>query len=157
MGRFIVHIFAFIGILMVLLVTAGIMLVLNAGPSRPRVPDIAILKLDLTKPYADVADQDPLVRLSRAPNAGFLELLAAIDRAGADNRVKGLIADVGGTPLSYARTQELRDAIAKFRATGKFAYAYATQMPGTRDYYLATGFEQIAVEPMGGVGLIGLA
>ena len=56
--------------------------------------------------------------------------------------------------------QEVRDAIQAFRAKGKFALAFSESFgefgPGTRPYYLATAFDEIWVQPLGSVGLIGL-
>ena len=54
----------------------------------------------------------------------------------------------------------MRDAIAAFRAKGKFAIAFADSFgefgAGTRPYYLATAFDQIWLQPMGSLGLTGL-
>jgi len=53
----------------------------------------------------------------------------------------------------------LRDALAAFRAKGKFAIAFSGSFgefgPGTRPYYLATAFDEIWLQPLGSVGLIG--
>ncbi|MGH7114600.1 MAG: signal peptide peptidase SppA, partial [Stellaceae bacterium] len=56
--------------------------------------------------------------------------------------------------------QQVRDAIAAFRAKGKFAIAFADSFGefggGTRPYYLASAFDRIWLQPMGSVGLTGL-
>jgi len=71
-----------------------------------------------------------------------------------------LLAHVGDDELGLAKIQELRDAIAGFRAKGKTALAFADSFgefgPGTRPYYLATAFDEIWLQPMGNVGLTGL-
>jgi protease-4 len=88
------------------------------------------------------------------------DFLDTLERAGDDSRVKGLYARIGSDALALATTQEARDAIAAFRAKGKFAVAFAESFgefgPGTRPYYLATGFDEIWLQPLGSVGLIGL-
>src|SRR4029077_2622328 len=62
--------------------------------------------------------------------------------------------------IGLGKIQELRDAVAAFRAKGKFALAFADSFgefgPGTRPYYLATAFDEIWLQPMGNVGLTGL-
>ena len=54
----------------------------------------------------------------------------------------------------------MRDAIADFRAKGKFAIAFADTFgeggPGTRPYYLATACDEIWLQPLGEVGITGL-
>ena len=56
--------------------------------------------------------------------------------------------------------QELREAVLRFRAAGKKAYAFADTFgefgPGNLAYYLATGFDEIHLQPSGDLGLIGL-
>ena len=88
---------------------------------------------------------------------GFLD---AIERAGDDPRVKALYVQLGQDALALATVQEVRDAIQAFRAKGKFALAFSESFgefgPGTRPYYLAAAFDEIWVQPLGSVGLIGL-
>ena len=88
------------------------------------------------------------------------DFLNTLERAGDDKRVKGLYVQLGQDALAAATGQEIRDAIRAFRAKGKFALAFTESFgefgPGTRPYYLATAFDEIWVQPLGSVGLIGL-
>ena len=65
------------------------------------------------------------------------------------------------TANGLGATQELRDAVERFRAAGKFAIAYADSFgelsSGNEGYYLATAFDEIDLQPVGLVGLTGLA
>jgi protease-4 len=59
-----------------------------------------------------------------------------------------------------AQTQEIRDAVQRFRAHKKFAVAYSETFgefgPGNGAYYLATAFDHIYLQPSGDVGLTGI-
>lgn len=156
MRRFIVQAFAVIGALVVLVIVGGSLFFMLAGAPKPTVPELAVLKIDLTREFADVSRDNPLAKLRGEDRAGFLDVLTAINRAAADPKVKGLIANVGSVSLSMAKAQEVRDAVLRFRAAGKFAYAYGEELDGNKGYYIATAFDQIAVQPMGGLGLTGL-
>jgi protease IV len=105
------------------------------------------------------SDQDWL-RLITGGKSNLRDFLDAIEAAGADSRVKGILARVGSDQFAVAEAQQIRDAIIAFRARGKFAIAFADSFgefgAGTRPYYLATAFDQIWLQPMGGVGLTGL-
>jgi protease IV len=63
--------------------------------------------------------------------------------------------------MNPATIQEIRDAIIRFRQTGKKAIAYAETFgefgPGNGAYYLATAFERIYLQPSGDIGLTGLS
>jgi protease-4 len=77
-----------------------------------------------------------------------------------DDRVVGMIAKIGAAPMGMAQTQELRDAVQRFRAHKKFAVAYSETFgefgPGNGAYYLATAFDHIYLQPSGDVGLTGI-
>jgi protease-4 len=90
-------------------------------------------------------------------------ILDGLHRAGGDPRVRALVVKVGGprTPLALARAQELRDAVTAFREQGKLAVAWAETFGelgrGSVPYFLATGFDEIWLQPSGEVGLTGVA
>src|SRR6266478_9292968 len=160
MRRLIVGFFAVIGFVTVLLV-AGIMLVVgDLKRSVTPLPGNILLTADLTRGLPEGASEDPFLRLLIGAKPTLRDFLDAIEAAGDDPRVKGLLARVGDDELGLARTQEVRDAIAAFRNKGKFALAFADSFgefgPGTRPYYLATAFDEIWLQPMGNVGLTGL-
>jgi len=160
MRRVVIGFFAAVGFLTVLLVVAAVLLV---GGLKPRVTPLAdniILSVDLTQELAEGPSEDRLLRLLVGAEPTLRDVLDAIETASADPRVKVLLAHVGDDELGLAKIQELRDAIAGFRAKGKTALAFADSFgefgPGTRPYYLATAFDEIWLQPMGNVGLTGL-
>jgi len=85
------------------------------------------------------------------------QTVSALDRAGRDDRVTGLVARVQPTMVALAVLQELREAVLAFRATGKRAVAWAETFPGNGSYYLASAFDRVLLQPAGGVGLVGVA
>ena len=88
------------------------------------------------------------------------EVLAALEAAGRDGRVRGLFAHLGRGPLGLAEVQELRDAVKGFRRSGKFAVAFAESFgeagDGTLHYTLASAFEEVWLQPSGDLDLTGL-
>src|SRR6516162_7327720 len=160
MRRVIVGLFAAIGFVTGLFALAGVLLIGGLKPKVTPLADNIILSVDLTHELAEGAREDRLLRLLVGGEATLRDVLDAIEMASGDPRVKGLLARVGEDELGLGRIQELRDAIAAFRARGKFALAFADSFgefgPGTRPYYLATAFDEIWLQPMGNVGLTGL-
>jgi hypothetical protein len=88
------------------------------------------------------------------------DVVDAIDRGAGDDRVVGMIAKIGAASMGMAQTQELRDAVLRFRSHKKFAVAYSETFgefgPGNGAYYLATAFDHIYLQPSGDVGLTGI-
>jgi protease IV len=160
MRRLLIGFFATIGFLTVL-VAIGIALVIGGlKPSVTPLPSNMILTVDLTRGLPEGPSEDPFLRLLVGGKPTLRDFLDALEAAGNDPRVKVLLARVGDDELGLATVQEVRNAIAAFRAKGKFALAFADSFgefgPGTRPYYLATAFDEIWLQPMGNVGLTGL-
>ena len=118
-----------------------------------------LLELDLTEPPAAPDADDPLARLRARGRHQFRPILRALHEAAADPHVVGLIAKVGGV-LPWAAMQELRLGVGAFAASGKPTLAWAESFgEGSGEmaaYVLATGFDEIWLQPGGGLGLLGV-
>ena len=164
MRRFLVGLLATIGALCLLVVVGAVAATVYVArvAGRPEVPERVVLTLDLREAPEEVGASDPLAwwfRGKRALTQG--ELLLVLDRAARDPRVAGLVARLDGEGPGLAQIQELRDGVAALRERGKFALAFADSFgelsPGTIGYYLATAFDEIHLQPLGFVGLTGVA
>src|SRR5260221_11615553 len=144
MRRFVLGLFALIGIVTALAFVAGGVVLWFLAASKPALSDKIVLSAEFGRGLAKGASQDPLSDLVFGGKQTLRDVLDALERAGNDPRVKGLYARLGEDNLGLATCQELRDAIAAFRGKGKFAVAFTDSFgefgPGTRPYYLATAF-----------------
>jgi protease-4 len=159
MRRFVLGLFATIGILAVLAVVAVGVAAWHIAASRPALPRTIILTADLGGGLIE-GSQSALSELVGGRKSTVRGFLDALERGAEDPRVKGLYAHIDGDTLGLAKTQEVRDAVAAFRGKGKFAIAFSESFGefgfGTRPYYLATAFDEIWLQPLGAVGLVGL-
>ncbi|HZA15042.1 MAG TPA: signal peptide peptidase SppA [Myxococcaceae bacterium] len=137
-------------------VTAAVM----ALGTRPDVPESVILEWRLDEALPEVVEETPFSVFERRKMT-LRDALDALERAGEDERVKGLIAYVPASPGSPAAAQELRDAVKAFRAKGKKAVAYADTFGeltgGNAPYYVAAAFDEVYLQPSGDVGITGIA
>jgi protease IV len=160
MRRFVLGLFAAIGIIASLSLLGIGSLAWYLIDRRPLLPDAIVLTADLNRGLAPGASRDSLSEIVFGDKPTLRGFLDALERAGDDPRVKALYVQLGQDGLALATAQEVRDAIQAFRAKGKFALAFSESFgefgPGTRPYYLATAFDEIWVQPLGSVGLIGL-
>jgi protease IV len=120
-----------------------------------------ILELDLTDGITEEPPADPVSALLARRRARLADLLDGLRRARNDQRVKALVAKVGGRPIGLATVQELRRAVEEFRDAGKLTVAWAESFgefsAGNVPYYLATAFDTIFLQPSGDLGLTGIA
>jgi protease-4 len=120
-----------------------------------------ILELDLTEGITETRPTDPVSALTARNRAALSDVLDGLRRAQDDDRVTVLVARLGGKPIGLAAVQELRRAIAAFADAGKTTIAWAESFgefsASNVQYYLATAFEKIWLQPSGDLGLTGIA
>ena len=151
-------------VLVLLIVVLGVVLVgagvLLTSSKTPAVPQRAILELDLERGLPEAAPASPFAAFAGTHVLTLRDVLDALETAGDDPHVVGLVARLGAAPLGVAELQEVRDAVKAFRAKKKLAFAYSETFgefaPGNGAYYLATAFDEIWLQPSGDVCLNGL-
>ena len=157
MKKLLARMFMAIGMLVVL---SGVVTAISLLISRERLPESIILEVDFEREYVEYVPQQSFLSLLREQAVTLRDILDALQVAGKDSRVKGLVARIGNPGMGLAEIQELRDAIIAFRATGRTAIGYAETFgefgPGNGAYYLASAFDQIFLQPSGDLGLTGL-
>jgi protease-4 len=157
MSKAIVRFLAILGALFLI----GLVIVLAAAIGvKGKVPSKTILEANFEQAFMEDVPDTPPAQVMLAGRQTVRDVVDAIDRGASDNRVTGMIAKIGAAPMGMAQTQEIRDAILRFRAHKKFAVAYAETFgefgPGNSAYYLATAFDHIYLQPSGDVGLTGI-
>ncbi|WP_020386450.1 signal peptide peptidase SppA [Kribbella catacumbae] len=120
-----------------------------------------LLELDLTRGVLETPPASPLAAFRARHLPTLRELVVALRKAAKDDQVAGVVAHLGGPALSLAQVQDLREAVADFRASGKGAIAWTESFGevggGTVPYYLATAFDEIWVQPSGDLGITGVS
>ena len=164
----IVGLLASIGLLLVVVVLVGVFAWREAAETFDKrmglqtaeqaLPDAMMLELDLSPGVVERREGG----FSTAAFGGpwqLSDLIAAIEDAGQDPNVEGLLLRLGAGELNIAQVQELRDALIAFRSEEKVAFGFAESFGeagnGTLHYYLATALDEIWLQPSGGLDLTG--
>jgi protease IV len=120
-----------------------------------------ILELDLTDGISETRPSDPVSAVLARGRLVLADVLDALRRARNDRRVTALVARLGGRNIGLAAVQDLRRAVLDFAAAGKTTVAWAETFgefsAGNVQYYLATAFDTIWLQPSGDLGLTGIA
>jgi len=128
--------------------------------ARHHVASNTILEMNLEGKIVEDVPDDPVARALLSDRNVVRDVVDALDRAGDDGRIVGVVAHIGGSGMGIAQVQEVREAIQRFRAKKKFAIAFSETFgeagPGTGGYYLSTAFDQIYLQPSGDIGLTGI-
>lgn len=119
-------------------------------PKKASVPQIAHIKLSGSLDEAPVAP-DPLFGNS-AEN--FRAKLERIRKAQNDKNVEGLILQLDGVSIGFAKMEELRRAIADFRKSGKKVFAFL-ESGDAKDYLVACEADRVCMPGSGWLMLVG--
>jgi protease-4 len=142
-------------IFIVFLIVVGAFL----SPSRPNVGGRAVLVVDLGQQYKEQAQDNPLADLGSEDEydvPGVYDLVRIIARAGRDSAIKGIYLKCNSDLNGFATNEEIRLALADFRKSGKFVYAYG-DVVSQRAYAVANVADKIYCNPKGGVEWRGYA
>jgi protease IV len=121
-----------------------------------KAPDYVIFLLESDLP---ALPDPPLPRWQRFFSKRGLsvkELGERFDLIARDPRTKGIVLHLRPVPMSMATLQDLRELVAKLRAGGKRAIAWAPFYT-TGTYYLASACDEILMMPTGSVQPLGFS
>jgi protease-4 len=146
----------FLFLIVSVLIIVGIGAAMSGGESEFEVKENSILKLDLNRPIVENASTEDDNPLATFPNPffestekiGLIQILSALERARIDSNVKGIYVDVSFPMAGYAKLTEIRNALEKFKGSGKFIYAYANSY-SEKAYYIASVADEAYLNPSG--------
>ncbi len=117
-----------------------------------------VLDLKLDFPINDYAGKTEFAEypfLNENEKNGLFNIIDAINYAATDNNIKGISLDNNFISAGISQTKALRDALLKFKKSGKFINAYA-DIYTQKDYYLSSVADTIYINPVGAMEFKGL-
>ncbi|MFN2578925.1 MAG: signal peptide peptidase SppA [Pyrinomonadaceae bacterium] len=142
---------------LVMIVVLGIAILVSAlRGNRPSIQDNSVLALKISGALPDYVPDDPFRRIFAAQPQSLGSLLVQFRKAKVDKRITAVMLDIDMSEAGWAKSEEIRSAIADFRSSGKPVYAYM-ETGLNKDYYIATACDKIFVPPPGELFTIGLA
>ena len=146
-------------IVIVLALVAFIVIALLISAFRggePVIADNSVLILKIQGEMPDYVPDDPMRRLFGGDDTSLSGLVMQIKKAKVDKRISALLLDINFSGAGWGKSDEIREAIADFRTSGKPAYAFM-EYGANKEFYLATSCEKIFVAPSGDLFITGLA
>lgn len=133
-------------------------LALLGQSSAPVVPENGILKMDFKNVVSERAVPVSAIALLQGQNTGtttIYDAIKAVERAAADPGVRFIYMEPDNFSGSISSLEELRNALEKFRASGKAIISF-TQTPTLGSYWLASVSDKIYMAPYGSGMILGL-
>lgn len=110
-----------------------------------------VLHLKLDQPIVDRSPKNPFSSSSLSgfkTSPGLNDYLDNIDKASKDPNIQGILIEPMLIPAGLSTLSEIREALAKFRESGKFVLSYSENYFQT-SYYLATVADKVYLNPEG--------
>lgn len=151
----------FAGLVLFLVGVPFLLVVMAAGAARPpATPAQSVLSLDLRDPMTDQDPQNPLASFGRR-SLSVMSVIETLRRAESDGHVKGLFIRLPEGGMEPAAADELRQAIKRFRTSGKPVYAHSQGLyPSgvvTSTYMVGAAADELWMQPAASFQVTGLA
>ena len=124
--------------------------------SEPSIRTNSVLTLRVAGSLPDYSPDDPFKKYFGGPDQSLTGLVMQFKKAKVDSRIKAILLDVNMSGVGWGKAEEIRDAIADFRSSGKPVYAYL-EFGLNKEYFIATACDKIIVPPPGELFINGLA
>ena len=142
---------------LVLVVIIGLAVLVAAFRHRePPIADNSVLALRVTGSMPDYVPDDPFRKLLGGADQSLSDLVLQFKKAKVDNRIKAILLEVSMSGAGLGKAEEIRDAIADFRSSGKPVYAYI-EYGMNKEYYIASACDKIYIAPPGELFINGFA
>lgn len=124
-----------------------------SSDDTPRVAEGSVLTLELSGTIPERVSGDPFARALLGETAHDLrDLKNALEKAAADERIRGVWLQLEGVSASWATLEEVRAALQRFKAqSGKPLIASSSDFGMAEDdYFLATAADSVFAAPQSG-------
>lgn len=144
---------------LILMLVATVASVMVSPTSSKAIQANSVLDLNLNVPITDrnpSFDELEIILDLNEDVLGLPEIISAIDEAALNLKIEGIRLRSDFITAGWSQTRSIRTALEKFKAEGKFIYAYADFFT-QKGYYLASVADSIILNPMGELDFKGLA
>lgn len=128
-----------------------------SGNAAQNVEKNSVFVLNLSGTISEQGSENPLSMFTgdNSLNSGLNDILSSIKKAKANDEIKGIYIEVGALMTNYATLQEIRNALADFRKSGKWIVAYG-DFYTQGAYYVASVADKVYINPKGAIDWHGI-
>ena len=121
-----------------------------SGNAAQNVEKNSVFVLNLSGTISEQGSENPLSMFTgdNSLNSGLSDILSSIKKAKANDDIKGIYIEAGALAANYATLQEIRNALADFRKSGKWIVAYG-DFYTQGAYYVASVADKVYINPKG--------
>jgi len=138
------------GIIITGLMVMSLVGMIASSQATTNVSDNSVLVIQLSGTIEEQSSENVFSKLSGSAYGaqGLNDMLAAIEKAKNNDKIKGIYLEAGAFGADYASLQEIRNALQDFRKSRKWIVAYGDSYTQGA-YYLASVASKVYLNPQG--------
>lgn len=145
---------------LVIICGLGALLVYWYDRNKSYIEPHTMMMIDMSHNYSEVQTDGLLDEILDRKSMSFHKLIKAIEFAAVDDRIDGIVARIEVSNLELAQIQDMARAVTNYKKSGKPAYVFSQGFgplgQGNREYYLASFFDKIYMQPHTSIGINGI-
>src|SRR6186713_1731676 len=150
----------FFAMLLAFVVLIGILFIVISGiiakaivPERLAIEPNSVLVLETSQEYNEVKTSVPVSEVLQKglqTTPGLFDVVRLLEKAAKDDNIKGIYLKAENNANGFATNEEVRNALLRFKRSGKFIYAYGESI-SQQGYFMASLGDKVYVHPKGGI------
>lgn len=145
------------------LILLGIGSSLSQSDTAVQIQENSVLKITLNGAILEQSVDNPfnfnipgIPMDTRNLSQGLDDLMGSIDKASKNPNIKGIYLECGVLETGWSTAEEIRNALLRFKKTGKFILAYG-ELVDQKEYFICSVADSIFLNPEGMINFAGLA
>lgn len=151
-----------VSILFFVIFLSSLSAIISSGNKPVSINENSVLVLKAGVAIPDRGNDNPIAgfdifNMSLTPTPGLNDILNNLKKASSDPKIKGVLIENGLMSSGWGTTEEIRNALEKFRSSGKFIISYSDYVLTQECFYLSTVADKIYINPAAMVEFKGLS
>ncbi|MCB0284514.1 MAG: signal peptide peptidase SppA [Calditrichaeota bacterium] len=141
----------------VILIISVVIFIGILSDSEPIINDNSYLEMTLSGSIPEYVTPNPIEELTGVSNTlDMRKIRENFEKAAVDDRINGILLNIGFLQIGYAKVEELQHLINTYRLSGKKIFAYL-ELGLTRDYLVATACDSVFLPENSNLFLTGIS
>ncbi|MBS0010801.1 MAG: signal peptide peptidase SppA [Bacteroidales bacterium] len=140
------------GVLFFFISLAGLSLMIASAEKPVSIRSNSVLVLNTGLIIPEKGTNDPFssfdpINFTFTPAPGINDILKNLEKAADDEKIKGVLIENGLMINGWGKAEEIRNALLRFKESGKFLISYTDYILSQESYYISSVADKIYVNP----------
>lgn len=140
-------------ILFLIVIFVSMSAIIASSDKAVSISDNSVLVINTGVQIPERGNNDPFssfdpINFTMKPSPGINDIVRNLNKASRDKNIKGVVIENGPAAHGWGKAREIREAILKFKESGKFVIAYSDFYLTQESYYISSVADKIYLNPV---------